>query len=209
MESQPLDYWLAQGNMALKESFYDMPIDLTTVPSLSNSPTSSTWDSPMPYYNNNSTFGRLTQSEDMSNFPYNLPLTPQDYSSPEETPFTSPRTQTIDLSSSYPESNTSSTGRTHATSGRRRAQNRAAQRAFRERKEKHARDLEEQLKAMTDKYRTLEANHAELGAAYEKLRKTVELLATSEEGISRTNADTLKKVLEILHGASKIKREVL
>lgn len=95
---------------------------------------------------------------------------------------------------------------------RRRAQNRAAQRAFRERKEKHARDLEAQLSVMTERYNRLEVSHAELNAAYEKLRKTVELLTEDggvdegEDGISNagsrksSNSDTLRKVLDILHG---------
>lgn len=89
-------------------------------------------------------------------------------------------------------------------SQRRRAQNRAAQRAFRERKEKHARDLEAQLAALTDKYRTLETSHTELNAAYDKLRKTIELLTKDdgeEDAVRRSsNADTLRKLLDILHG---------
>jgi AP-1-like factor len=97
---------------------------------------------------------------------------------------------------------------------RRRAQNRAAQRAFRERKEKHARDLEAQLTVLTDKYNKLEGSHSELNAAYEKLRKTIELLTQhddaegeDEEGniIRRrsSNSDTLRKLLDILHGEFK------
>jgi chromosome segregation ATPase len=98
---------------------------------------------------------------------------------------------------------------------RRRAQNRAAQRAFRERKEKHARDLETQLAALTDKYNKLETSHTELNAAYEKLRKTIELLtqdnddAEGEEEDPKalrrrsSNSDTLRKLLEILHGDFK------
>ncbi|KAK8185680.1 hypothetical protein BC567DRAFT_205083 [Phyllosticta citribraziliensis] len=74
------------------------------------------------------------------------------------------------------------TERTHTTSGRRRAQNRAAQRAFRERKEKHARDLETQLAMLSDKYTKLETSHAELSSAYEKLRRVIHLL-TSDEAV--------------------------
>lgn len=98
---------------------------------------------------------------------------------------------------------------------RRRAQNRAAQRAFRERKEKHARDLEVQLSAMTERYNKLELSHTELNAAYEKLRKTIELLTQGdniegEDEDSRTvkrkssSSDTLRKLLEILHGEIKV-----
>jgi AP-1-like factor len=100
-------------------------------------------------------------------------------------------------------------------SQRRRAQNRAAQRAFRERKEKHARDLEAQLSVLSDKYNKLELSHLELNAAYEKLRKTIELLtqddddAEGEDDEGRTtrrrssNSDTLRKLLDILHGEFK------
>jgi AP-1-like factor len=99
-------------------------------------------------------------------------------------------------------------------SQRRRAQNRAAQRAFRERKEKHARDLEAQLSVLTDKYNKLEVSHSELNAAYEKLRKTIELLtqdddAEGEDDDGKTirrrssNSDTLRKLLDILHGEFK------
>jgi seryl-tRNA synthetase len=104
--------------------------------------------------------------------------------------------------------------KTHTTSGRRRAQNRAAQRAFRERKEKHARDLEAQLSVLTEKYNKLEVSHTELNAAYDKLRKTIELLTQDDDAegededgkaIRRKNSssDTLRKLLEILHGEIK------
>jgi AP-1-like factor len=63
---------------------------------------------------------------------------------------------------------------------------------------------------MTERYDRLEVSHAELNAAYEKLRKTVELLTEDddegEDGISNagsrksSNSDTLRKVLDILHG---------
>ena len=97
---------------------------------------------------------------------------------------------------------------------RRRAQNRAAQRAFRERKEKHARDIEVQLSVLTEKYNKLEVTHTELHAAYEKLRKTIELLtqdddAEGEDEDGKTirrkssSSDTLRKLLEILHGEMK------
>jgi AP-1-like factor len=87
-----------------------------------------------------------------------------------------------------------------------RAQNRAAQRAFRERKEKHARDLEVQLADLTSKYQSLETSHAELSAAYEKLQKTLELLTTKED-VDSGSAETLRKFLSILHGEIRIKAE--
>lgn len=100
------------------------------------------------------------------------------------------------------------------TNQRRRAQNRAAQRAFRERKEKHARDLETQLASLTEKYNKLEVSHTELNAAYEKLRKTIVLLtqdddAEGEEEDGKTirrrnsNSERLRRMVEILHGDYK------
>jgi AP-1-like factor len=67
---------------------------------------------------------------------------------------------------------------------------------------------------MTEKYDRLELSHTELNAAYEKLRKTIELLTQDvdaegedEDGraIKRksSSSDTLRKLLEILHGEIK------
>ena len=67
---------------------------------------------------------------------------------------------------------------------------------------------------LSDKYNKLEVSHTELNAAYEKLRKTIELLTQDddaegedEEGrITRrrnSNSDTLRKLLDILHGGIK------
>lgn len=67
---------------------------------------------------------------------------------------------------------------------------------------------------MTEKYNKLELSHTELNAAYEKLRKTIELLtqdddAEGEHEDGRTikrkssSSDTLRKLLEILHGEIK------
>jgi AP-1-like factor len=140
--------------------------------------------------------------DDLSfNFP--MPLTPSDFGSQDDTPLYSPRS-----SIAMPMSHSISEPKTHATSGRRRAQNRAAQRAFRERKEKHARDLEIQLSELTVKYRSLETSHSELSAAYEKLQKTLELLTNNGETDGGTgSAETLRKFLAILHGEIKIKAE--
>ena len=84
---------------------------------------------------------------------------------------------------------------------RRRAQNRAAQRAFRERKEKHARDLEAKLADMTEKYKNLEISHTELKISYEKLHKTLDLLVKGDEDDRLpSNAETLRKLLLVIHG---------
>jgi AP-1-like transcription factor len=88
---------------------------------------------------------------------------------------------------------------------RRRAQNRAAQRAFRERKEKHARDLEAKLSELTDNYKSLEASHSELMTAYEKLQKTLELLTSDDGDRGPTSGETMRKLLVLLHGDIKLK----
>lgn len=76
---------------------------------------------------------------------------------------------------------------------------------------------------MSEKYNKLELSHTELNAAYEKLRRTIELLTQDndaegedEDGraIKRksSSSDTLRKLLEILHGeiksATPVKSEV-
>lgn len=163
---------------------------------------------------------------------YPIPMTPSDFGSDHDSPYCSPRLQPHVEPVFSPVRSSAPAERTHTTSGvsfhapkllsckypnisqRRRAQNRAAQRAFRERKEKHARDLEAQLTVLSDKYNKLEVSHSELNAAYEKLRKTIELLtqdddAEGEDNESRlarrksSNSDTLRKLLDILHGEFK------
>lgn len=157
-------------------------------------------------------------------------MTPPDFASDQDSPYCSPRPLQHAEPSFGSVHTPAPAERIHTTSGvsstirdfksvltceqRRRAQNRAAQRAFRERKEKHARDLEAQLAVLSDKYNKLEVSHSELNAAYEKLRKTIELLTQDddaegedEEGTTtrrrNSNTDTLRKLLEILHGEFK------
>lgn len=160
---------------------------------------------------------------------YPLPITPSDVSSDHDSLYHSPRPQTHVDPVSALVSSSARAKRTHATLGvcsdtlgqdcwkdpnhlqRRRAQNRAAQRAFCERKEKHVRGLEAQSTVLNDKYSKLEVSHSKLNAAYEKLRKTIELLTKDDDGegesdegrsVSRqsSNPDTLRKLLESLHG---------
>ncbi|TKA57870.1 hypothetical protein B0A49_11968 [Cryomyces minteri] len=193
MDSQQVDYWTSQKNVNFNTSIFDIHSDLSSFSSPHSSPMSPTYESfPTSVY-------QTPYNHLIDNFAYPMPLTPSDFGSTddgfpliyENPPQALPQSQSTDLM--YPNAE-----RTHSTSGRRRAQNRAAQRAFRERKEKHAKDLERQLAAMTEKYRDLENNHGELSANYEKLRKTIELLTKDE-----TNSDTLRKLLEILHGGVK------
>ncbi|KAF2113374.1 hypothetical protein BDV96DRAFT_122571 [Lophiotrema nucula] len=214
MDSQSFDYWLSQGNYMPphQTTIFELPPDLSKVPSLSGSPVSSTYDTfPAPIHQN---YYPQIADETMQFGSYPLPMTPSEFGSDHDSPYCSPRP----LQQVEPVFSGSSASapaeRTHTTSGRRRAQNRAAQRAFRERKEKHARDLEAQLSVMSDKYNKLEISHSELNAAYDKLRKTIELLTQDddaegedEEGKTlrrrSSNSDTLRKLLEILHGEFK------
>ncbi|KAF2201485.1 hypothetical protein GQ43DRAFT_415743 [Delitschia confertaspora ATCC 74209] len=228
MDPQPYEYWgfsQPQYVPAHQTSVFELPPDLSKVPSLSGSPVSSTYDHfPAPIQQH--AYYPQIADEQLPIHTYQLPMTPSDFGSEHESPYCSPRPlhhpdpvyahQSASLQPPPPQAGE----RQHATSGRRRAQNRAAQRAFRERKEKHARDLETQLNALTEKYRTLESSHNELNAAYEKLRKTIELLMKDDDedaegedeesyngnvGKRRrsTQSDTLRKLLEILHGEFK------
>jgi len=193
-----MEFWSQQaGYPSGSHMSFEFPPDLSS--SSNASPTMSEFDIfPSPLYQ--SSFSPIP--DDLS-FNYPMPLTPSDFGSADEGALYSPRSSiSIPTPNGLPE-------KTHATSGRRRAQNRAAQRAFRERKEKHARDLEVQLNELTTKYRSLETSHAELTAAYEKLQKTLELLTQKEEtdGAGAGSAETLRKFLTILHGEMKIKAE--
>ncbi|KAL8994721.1 MAG: hypothetical protein Q9169_005385 [Polycauliona sp. 2 TL-2023] len=59
---------------------------------------------------------------------------------------------------------------------RRRAQNRASQRAFRDRKEKHVQHLETELSNLESKFRDLQNSHTTLGNTNEQLKNEVETL---------------------------------
>ncbi|KAF2623620.1 hypothetical protein BU25DRAFT_170858 [Macroventuria anomochaeta] len=216
MDSQSFDYWMSQGHYVPPQqqhtTLYEVPPEMSKVPSLSGSPVSSTYDQfPAPLHQ---AYYPHIVDEPMHFGSYHMPMTPSEFGSDHDSPYCSPRP----LSHAEPVYMTGSASlpaeKTHTTSGRRRAQNRAAQRAFRERKEKHARDLEVQLSALNERYNKLEVSHTELNTAYEKLRKTIELLtqdddAEGEDADGKTirrkssSSDTLRKLLEILHGEIK------
>ncbi|KAF1987426.1 hypothetical protein K402DRAFT_392695 [Aulographum hederae CBS 113979] len=234
MDSQKMEYWPQQASYVPRSSMFDTTGEISPIPSLSSSPKilSNFESQPNSFYQ--PVFAPFAADE--MTFGYQLPLTPSDFGSADENSYCSPPPIASELAygTHQQQQQQHTAERTHTTSGRRRAQNRAAQRAFRERKEKHARDLETQLAALSDKHRTLETSHAELQGAYNKLRRTVELLTASPseeidgEGSSedvevetevevsskrgdrrrggdrkaeeRRNAETLRKVLQILHG---------
>ncbi|KAL8742818.1 MAG: hypothetical protein Q9190_004758 [Brigantiaea leucoxantha] len=70
---------------------------------------------------------------------------------------------------------------------RRRAQNRASQRAFRERKEKHVQHLESQLEALEAKYQALNKSHSDLGSSNTKLKREVESLRHEIKSLKSSN----------------------
>ncbi|KAL9608580.1 MAG: hypothetical protein Q9167_006600 [Letrouitia subvulpina] len=72
---------------------------------------------------------------------------------------------------------------------RRRAQNRASQRAFRERKEKHVQHLERELETLEAKYQNLSKSHSDLGSVNNKLKQEVESLRKEIKSL-RSSYDT-------------------
>ncbi|KAI9813421.1 MAG: hypothetical protein M1827_004096 [Pycnora praestabilis] len=76
----------------------------------------------------------------------------------------------------------------HAHS-RRRAQNRASQRAFRDRKEKHVKTLEQQLSELEDKNKNLEHSRTNYSAEIAQLRKEIEKLATENALLRAATSD--------------------
>lgn len=66
---------------------------------------------------------------------------------------------------------------------RRRAQNRASQRAFRERKERHVQQLEQQLAQLDSKYQTLDQSYSDLVISHHKLQEEVAQLRCELEGL--------------------------
>ncbi|KAF2746300.1 hypothetical protein M011DRAFT_425620 [Sporormia fimetaria CBS 119925] len=209
MDAQSYNYWVRQGSCPPphQTTVFELPSSISSIPKIptvTDSPVSATYDnfstSIQPAY-----YAQQTFDAPIIPYPtYSFPVTPPDLVSDHDSPYGSPRAlaQPEPVSAFPPIASSSAEKPHHATSGRRRAQNRAAQRAFRERKEKHARDLETQLAALTEKYGKLEASHTELSISYEKLRKMLEIL-TQDDGDGtaskqkRNAYDTLKKILGV------------
>ncbi|KAF2636889.1 hypothetical protein P280DRAFT_552693 [Massarina eburnea CBS 473.64] len=191
---------------------FDFTPELSQVPSLTGSPASCSYDQ-FPPQIQQEYYPRVADETMQYNAYHQMPMTPSEFGSDHDTPYCSPPPLSQQMDQIYAQvpQPSAPAERQHTTSGRRRAQNRAAQRAFRERKDKHARDLEVQLAALTDKHHRLQSSYSELNAAYEKLRKTIELItqdddAEGEEEEGNTarrrssTADTVtRKLVEILH----------
>jgi len=71
---------------------------------------------------------------------------------------------------------------------RRRAQNRASQRAYRDRKDRRVKELETQLEEMGEQNETLRRDHAELCAAHEKLKEEQTRWREGNEGLGYEDA---------------------
>ncbi|KAI9784589.1 MAG: hypothetical protein M1839_001811 [Geoglossum umbratile] len=71
---------------------------------------------------------------------------------------------------------------------RRRAQNRASQRAFRDRKEKHVKELERRFEELDGKHKALQQSYSEMNVSQEALRKEIEELEAENELLRRTGS---------------------
>ena len=79
---------------------------------------------------------------------------------------------------------------------RRRAQNRASQRAFRERKEKHVQHLEQQLEDLDTKHRTLAKSYDELDSTHETLKSEVKQLRSELQSIKSSRESSIAEIAE-------------
>ncbi|KAI9803063.1 MAG: hypothetical protein M1833_001133 [Piccolia ochrophora] len=78
---------------------------------------------------------------------------------------------------------------------RRRAQNRASQRAFRDRKEKHVKDLETRLEELEAKHQTLEQRYSDLRKEHSRVKEEMEKMSTENEVLQNSSEDGLSKLL--------------
>ncbi len=72
---------------------------------------------------------------------------------------------------------------------RRRAQNRASQRAFRDRKEQHVKNLESELKELGGKYKDLEKSYDSLNSSHNSLKTEMKRLTTENEVLRSTHRE--------------------
>jgi AP-1-like factor len=92
MDSHSFDYWMAQGNYAApshQAAVFDMPPELSKVPSLSGSPVSSTYDQ-FPTQIQHAYYPQIVD-EPMQFGSYPMPMTPSDFGSDHDSPYCSPR----------------------------------------------------------------------------------------------------------------------
>lgn len=78
-------------------------------------------------------------------------------------------------------------------SQRRRAQNRASQRAFRERKEKHVQHLEHELEELEAKHQNLSRSYTDLDSTYGKLKQEVKQLRNELESVKSSREGSVNE----------------
>ncbi|KAI9873249.1 MAG: hypothetical protein M1830_000622 [Pleopsidium flavum] len=78
---------------------------------------------------------------------------------------------------------------------RRRAQNRASQRAFRDRKEKHLKDLEHTLEDLGSKHQTLVQSYSNLSVINGQLNEEVEKLTAENENLRSSRDSSILSTL--------------
>jgi len=78
---------------------------------------------------------------------------------------------------------------------RRRAQNRASQRAFRDRKEKHVKELEQKLGSLEEKHSTLAQDHEALQQEYESTKKQLARVQRENETLRDPTSKTVNQDL--------------
>lgn len=79
---------------------------------------------------------------------------------------------------------------------RRRAQNRASQRAFRERKEKHVQRLEQQLEDLETKHRELTKSYTDLDSTHDKLQREAKQLREELDLFKSSKEHSLMGIME-------------
>jgi len=138
-------------------------------PGLSNASTASSWsiDTEAHVYSMNQALWH-----EMPSYVHSSPTSPYQIPSTTETPADFPD-EYFKINEERPQTGNRKKV-TPAVLSRRRAQNRASQRAYRDRKDRRVKDLEEQLDAMSKKHEKLTEDHATLSAAHEALQKEAE-----------------------------------
>jgi FtsZ-binding cell division protein ZapB len=79
---------------------------------------------------------------------------------------------------------------------RRRAQNRASQRAFRERKEKHVQRLEQQLEELETKHRELTKSYTDLDSTHDQLKREAKQLRGELDLLKSSREQSLLGIME-------------
>ncbi|KFX89256.1 hypothetical protein O988_08702 [Pseudogymnoascus sp. VKM F-3808] len=94
----------------------------------------------------------------------------------------------VDLRTKRPASTAGANPATSQIHSRRRAQNRASQRAFRNRKEKHVKEVEARLQELEGKYRDLSESYESLQTEYVVAKQELEKLTAEERSQSQSES---------------------